>query len=196
MLKINLIKLFDLFLNHAVDDSPEVFGLKGWGVSDVVMGDYDLVGSVSDFHFYERWYSVNYGNKWVDVNVKNYFFCDERLGVGFETVGIRLVPLLKYYRRLRWGNDFEIYFFDKDLKDGAVILQGGKVLRFSRKSKRGGYRVGALESDFCSADRFSDVSTGMVRATMNFYSAEELHSISKVARIVALCKLVDFLRFS
>lgn len=196
MLKIDLFKLFELFLSEALDDAPDVLRLKGWGVSDLLMGGYDLAGSISDFHLYERWSSVSYGGKWVDINVKNYFFCDERLGLGFETVGVRLVRLLKYYRGLKWGNGFEFYFFDDDLKDGAVILQGGKVLRFSRRSKRGAYRVVTLESDFCSADRFSDISTGMVRATMEFYSAEKLHSISKGTRIGALRKLVDFLRSS
>lgn len=195
MLKVDLFKLFELFLSEALDDSPDVFRLKGWGVSDLVMGGYDLTGFVSDFHMYERWNSINHGGKWVDINVKNYFFCDERLGLGFETVGVRLVSLLKYHRSLKWGNGFELYFFDDDLKDGAVILQGGKVLRFSRRSKRGSYRVVTLESDFFST-RFSDLSTGMVRATMEFYSAEKLHAISKETRIGALRKLVDFLRSS
>lgn len=196
MLKIDLFKLFDLFLNQALDDSPDVFRLKGWRVSDLVMGGYDLVGSVSDFHLYERWYSVNYGGKWVYVNVKNYFFCGERLGLGFETVGVRLVSLLKHYRDLKGDKGFEFYFFNDDLNDGAVILQGGKVLRFSQSSKRGGYNVVTLEGDFCSTDRFSDISTGMVRTTMEFYPAEKLYTISKGTRIGALRKLVDFLRSS
>lgn len=31
MLKVDLFKLFELFLSEALDDSPDVFRLKGWG---------------------------------------------------------------------------------------------------------------------------------------------------------------------
>lgn len=92
-------------------------------------GGYDLVGSVSNFHLYERWCSVSCDGKWVCVNVKNYFFCGERLGLGFETVGVRLVSLLKYYRDLKGDKGFEFYFFHRASGDRSAEAASGHGFR-------------------------------------------------------------------
>jgi len=51
-------KLIALFLEGAGNLQPNIFGLKGFSGAEFINADFELVGDLDDFHFFEKAYDI------------------------------------------------------------------------------------------------------------------------------------------
>ncbi|MNQ90993.1 hypothetical protein D3C85_1063560 [compost metagenome] len=173
--------VFNLYVDRGVMDSPSMFALKGFAQQDLEGDGYDLVGDPAEFHLYEKVYLSNYYRDSVCLNFKHYFLSGQRVGNGFDIVGVnshvRLITLLKYYlryKKLAHISEAPIeFYFSEAGKDGAVIIDNMVAIQFKQKSKMGGYIALTLESDFDRSGKFSLLSTGPIRSMMNRYELDK-----------------------
>lgn len=70
--------------------------MKGFSEFEFLNADFELVGDLDDFHFFEKEYSVSYLRRKISIVFKQYFFVSEALGGGLGVAcGVRLTSLLK-----------------------------------------------------------------------------------------------------
>jgi len=169
MISTDFYKLISLFLEGAGNLQPNIFGLKDFSESEFINADFELVGDLDDFHFFEKEYNVPYLRRKISIVFKKYFFVSEALGCGLGVAcGVRLTSLLRkqpFATALRQMDDNWIsFYFSEDKSEGALIFDRGIVIRFGRRSKRSSYMISTVECDFDN-ERFGDVARKAVRET-------------------------------
>ena len=101
MLAVSFFDIFFLFMKDATIRQPELFGLKDFSPSELTAKEYELVGEVADFHFYEKEYSVIHHDRPLSIVFKRCFCQENQVGSGFSVgLGARLTSLLKQYKSL------------------------------------------------------------------------------------------------
>lgn len=177
ILKSCFSEIFFLFLTDATIKNPETLELKSFSPEELVAHDYELAGEVDDYHLYEKLYDVTHKKRSVGVVFKRYFFQDQQVGSGFRVLkGVRLTSLLKEY--ISYGQHHPeaikplTFYFFHDKKDGAIIFDDSLVVRFSHKSKRDGYQVDTLESDYDEMGILNRAATNAIKYTMDFHKFE------------------------
>lgn len=154
--------------------------MKGFSESEFLNADFELVGDLDDFHFFEKEYSVSYLCRKVSIVFKQYFFVSEALGCGLGVAcGVRLTSLLKkqpFAAALRQIGDNRIsFYFSEDESEGALIFDESIVIRFGRRSKKSSYMISTVECDFDN-ERFGDIATKAVHETFECLTPESMIS--------------------
>lgn len=179
MLNVSFLDLFDLHLKDKTINQSSLLGLQDFSPCELMANDYELVGDLSDYHFYEKAYTARYNNRVLHIVFKRYFHSDHDKGSGISIApGARLTSLLRHYTRSKGINlthslNLEFYF-SEDKKEGALILDDSNVIRFNQANERGNYMAATLESDHDETDEFAKASTHFVRKTMNHYTLESM----------------------
>ncbi|MER3381744.1 hypothetical protein [Pectobacterium aroidearum] len=187
MLKISFFTLFIRYLKASTIQHPDVFGLTDFSPIELVSQGYELVGDLTDFHFYEKDYVVGYHNKKLNIVFKRYFYLDENAGSGFSIGrGASLISLLQGYKAVCLADGitepvFDFYF-SEDKKEGAVIVGDSVVIRFNQWSAKGQYSIVTIESDFSESAQFQMTSTNAVKKTMHVYDDKLPLSKSKLRK--------------
>jgi hypothetical protein len=60
MIVADFYKLIALFLEGTGNLQPNIFGLNDFSEPEFINADFELVGDLDDFHFFEKEYSVSY----------------------------------------------------------------------------------------------------------------------------------------
>jgi hypothetical protein len=180
MISTDFYKLIALFLEGAGNLQPNIFGLNDFSESEFINADFELVGDLGDFHFFEKEYSVFYLRRKISIVFKQYFFVSEALGCGLGVAcGVRLTSLLKkqpFATALRHMGDNRIsFYFSEDESEGALIFDERIVIRFGRRSKRSSYMISTVECDFDN-ERFSEVARKAVRETYECLTPDSMIS--------------------
>ncbi|MBL0798402.1 MULTISPECIES: hypothetical protein [unclassified Pseudomonas] len=154
--------------------------MKGFSESEFLNADFELVGDLDDFHFFEKEYSVSYLCRKISIVFKQYFFVSEALGGGLGVAcGVRLTSLLKkqpFAAALRQIGDNRIsFYFSEDESEGALIFDESIVIRFGRRSKRSSYMISTVECDFDN-ERFGDIARKAVHETFECLTPESMIS--------------------
>ncbi|ROL69190.1 hypothetical protein BK634_15645 [Pseudomonas chlororaphis] len=150
-------------------------GLADFSPQQLVRRGYELAGDPQDVHLYEQSVSLACRRRSLPLLCKVYYNGSEPMGVGFSVgKGLRLNTLLKQYQALRGLDDLargplELFFFDEERRDGAVILEGTTVVRFDQGCSRSAYRVVTLERDPPASCGLPVIATATVRHTMHHY---------------------------
>ncbi|MEN5312580.1 hypothetical protein [Pseudomonas koreensis] len=184
MISTNFYKLIALFLEGAGNLQPNIFGLKGLSEMEFINADFELVGDLDDFHFFEKAYDVPYLRRKIEIVFKQYFFVSEKLGCGIGVAcGVRLTSLLRkqpFATAVRHiGDNRILFYFSEDKSEGALIFDGRIVIRFGRRSKRSSYMISTVECEFDNK-RFGDVAKKAVHET---YKCLTLDSMINEARL-------------
>jgi len=136
--------------------------LKGFSGSEFINADFELIGDLDNFHFFEKAYDASYSRRKIAIVFKQYFFVSENLGGGLGIAcGVRLTSLLRkqpFATATRHINDNRIsFYFSEDKSEGAMIFDRRFAIRFGRRSKRSSYIISTVECDF-DKKRFGDVA--------------------------------------
>jgi hypothetical protein len=199
-LDLSFFEIFCLFLRDATSSRPRLFGLTSFSPDELIKHDFERVGEVDEYHFFEKLYCMSHRNRDVAVVFKLYFYRCQQIGSGFDVLkGVRLTSLLTNHMRFdqrqpdMQPRPLELYF-SKDKKEGAIILQDSMVVRFSHRKKRDGYQVDTLESDSDKSGTLNKVATNTIRHTMDLYDLG-LSDLGLNARnaSVGLRRLIDTL---
>ena len=198
MLASSFFEILAMFLIDSNITQPSIFGLEDFSRAELERKKYELVGALSDLHFYEKDYSVCYYRKSLNVVFKRYFYAERDIGSGFSvSPGLRLISLLKWYESFsssREPTTVIAFYFSEDKEEGAVILRDSIVLRFNQWDRRGGYSVATIESDFSESNILNKIATDSVKKTMQPY---EFHSPLPKPNFkgnsVAFCRLLRYL---
>jgi hypothetical protein len=199
-LDLSFFEIFCLFLRDATSSQPRLFGLTSFSPDELIKHDFERVGEVDEYHFFEKLYCMSHRNRDVAVVFKLYFYRCQQIGSGFDVLkGVRLTSLLTNHMRFdqrqpdMQPRPLELYF-SKDKKEGAIILQDSMVVRFSHRKKRDGYQVDTLESDSDKSGTLNKVATNTIRHTMDLYDLG-LSDLGLNARnaSVGLRRLIDTL---
>ncbi|MFJ2538682.1 hypothetical protein [Pseudomonas sp. NPDC087614] len=184
MISTDFYKLIALFLEGAGNLQPNIFGLKSLSEMELINADFELVGDLNDFHFFEKAYDVPNSRRKIEIVFKQYFFVSEKLGGGLGVAcGVRLTSLLRkqpFATAARYIGDNRIsFYFSEDKSEGALIFDRRIVIRFGRRSKRSSYMISTVECDFDNK-RFGDVAKKAVHET---YKCLTLDSMINEARL-------------
>jgi hypothetical protein len=199
-LDLSFFEIFCLFLRDATSSQPRLFGLTSFSPDELIKHDFERVGEVDEYHFFEKLYCMSHRYRDVAVVFKLYFYRCQQIGSGFDVLkGVRLTSLLTNHMRFdqrqpdMQPRPLELYF-SKDKKEGAIILQDSMVVRFSHRKKRDGYQVDTLESDSDKSGTLNKVATNTIRHTMDLYDLG-LSDLGLNARnaSVGLRRLIDTL---
>ena len=140
------------------------FGLQDFSADTLATAGFDLIGERDDFHFWERAFWAEHGQRRIQLGYKRYFQASQDLGDGFDfPPGVRLTSVI---RRCLAGRPLKIYFSD-DWREGALIVDEDFVIRFNLKCQRGTYQVRTLECDRPSFGVAGRISTNGVRTTLH-----------------------------
>lgn len=165
----------------------ETFGLRAFGEAELKTENFDMVGDADDFCLYEKDYLAVHFVRSVDVILKRYFFNGRESGCGISlSPGVRLVPLLK--RIISRGLSVEFYLHEGAL-DGAVVVGGNSIVRFSENRSGTAYEVRDLESDQLLNNEEAAVSS--IRKSMSRILVATPQDRGKV---VALDRLLTYLK--
>ncbi|MGY2292372.1 hypothetical protein ACW9H6_21910 [Pseudomonas sp. SDO528_S397] len=184
MISTDFYKLIALFLDGAGNLQPNIFGLKGLSEVEFINADFELVGDLDDFHFFEKAYNAPYLRRKIEVVFKQYFFVSEKLGSGLGVAcGVRLTSLLRkqpFATAARHIGDNRIFFyFSEDKSEGALIFDKRIVIRFGQRSKKSSYMISTVECDFDNK-RFGDIAKKAVHETYKCFTPD---SMIKEARL-------------
>lgn len=174
--------LFAGLLQGGFDADPGLLKLAALNPTQLLARGFDRVGEPLAFHLYEKPAVLTHKGRELSVLLKVYFDAGHRLGPGLELgKGLRLTSLLACYLRLRGLEQasqgaLEFYFVDDERREGAVIIEGSTVVRFSQWDRRAGYRVTTLERDFPEAGPYQDLATSMVKRTLHPLTLESVPS--------------------
>jgi hypothetical protein len=162
VISTDFYKLIALFLEGAGNLQPNIFGLKGFSGAEFINADFELVGDLDDFHFFEKAYDAPYSRRKIAIVFKQYFFVSENLGGGLGIAcGVRLTSLLRkqpFATATRHINKNRIsFYFSEDKSEGALIFDRRIVIKFARQSKRNSYIISTVECDFDNK-RFGDIA--------------------------------------
>jgi len=184
MIVADFYKLIALFLEGTGNLQPNIFGLNDFSEPEFINADFELVGDLDDFHFFEKEYSVSYLRQKISIVFKQYFFVSEALGCGLGVAcGVRLTSLLKkqpFATALRQTGDNRIsFYFSEDKSEGALIFDRKIVMRFGRRSKKSSYMISTIECDFDN-ERFGDMARKSVRETYECLSPDSMINEAKL----------------
>lgn len=174
--------LFVSLVQGAFDADPGFLRFAGLSPTQLLAQGFDRVGEPQDFHFYEKPDVVTCKGRELGVVLKVYFDGGRSLGPGLGLgKGQRLASLLACYQRLRGLEQLSqgavaFYFVDEERREGAVIIEGSTVIRFSQWDRRSGYRVTSLEGPFPEAGAYQDLATFMVKRTLQPLALESVSS--------------------
>ncbi|MCO7542870.1 hypothetical protein [Pseudomonas sp. VA159-2] len=186
-LKCNVLELCMNYLMGASSIKAETFGLRAFGEAELKTENFDMVGDADDFCLYEKDYLAVHFLRSVDVTLKRYFFNGRESGCGISlSPGVRLVPLLK--RIISRGLSVEFYLHEGAL-DGAVVVGGNSIVRFSANRSGTAYEVRDLESDQLLNNEGTAVNS--IRKSMSRILVTATQDRGKV---VALHRLLTYLR--
>lgn len=186
-LKCNVFELCFSYLMGASSIKAEMFGLRAFGEAELKKENFDMVGDADDFCLYEKDFLATHFVRSVDVKLKRYFFNGRESGCGISlSPGVRLVPLLK--RILSRNLSVEFYLHDGAL-DGAVVVGGNSIVRFSANRSGTAYEVRDLESDQLLNNEGAAVSS--IRKSMSRILVATTQDRGKV---VALHRLLTYLK--
>ena len=174
--------LFAGLVQGAFDAGPGLLKLAALSPAQLLAQGFDRVGEPLEFHLYEKPAVLTRKGRELGVLLKVYFDAERRLGPGVELgKGLRLTSLLACYLRLRGLEQpnqgaLAFYFVDDERREGAVIIEGSTVVRFSQRDRRAGYRVATLERNFPEAGPCQDLATSMVKRTLHPLALESVPS--------------------
>lgn len=172
--------LFAYCARDAFNPAPACLALEGLAPAQLLAQGYDRVGDALEFHLYEKPGVALHNGRERGVRLKFYFDAGHYLGPGLELgKGLRLTSLLACYRRLKGREgvaqgDVQVYFFDQQRKEGALIIEGSIVIRFAQHDRRAGYQVGTLERDTPQAGADQPLATFMVKRSMRPLALESV----------------------